>query len=263
MTTFYGLPNSGAFWHWPTLIHFLVVALAGGVALLVAVLCLRQDRAVRRYALLALIFLGFDLFLLWAESPARFRLTHIWLFVGFHPGSAMWWGAWGLSGSAVASALIALGWGPRKLWAALLLVTATVTLIYPGLLLAANSGRPLWTPLLLAFVPVTSLVIVLGGVLLLRWAWVKPWFLAASLSAVLLGGLYLVGLAVGDFEARQALSHFWDQAGWFYLVGLGLMLAAVALLRRFPLLAGLSAFAGAALARSLIVELGQHQPFGF
>ncbi len=174
----------------------------------------------------------------------------------------MWWGAWGLTGSAAASALIALGWGPRRFWATLLLMTATITLLYPGLLLAANNARPLWTPLLLAFVPVTSLVIVLGGVLLLRWAWVKPWFLAASLSSVFLGGLYLLGLAVGGFEARQALVHFWEHAGWLFLVGLGLMLSAVALLRRFPALAGLAAFAGAALARTLIVEVGQFQPFG-
>ena len=43
MTTFYALPNAGPFWHWPTLIHFVLVALAGGASLLTALSALRAN----------------------------------------------------------------------------------------------------------------------------------------------------------------------------------------------------------------------------
>lgn len=262
MTEFYGLPNSGAFWHWPTLIHFVLVALAGGTALVTALLTFRRDKSALRYAWVALVLIVLDLLVLWAESSARFRFTHLWLFVTFKPTAAMWWGAWGLAGSALMTFLLGLGWGPKRLWASGLSVTSTLVLLYPGLLLVANAARPLWTPVLLAFIPLTSLLTVLGLGMLLRWAWAKPWLLALSIGSALLGGLYLVGLAVGGLEAKEALAHFWHEGGPLYLLGLVLMLMSPALLGRFPMLAGLSAVAGATLARSLIVEIGQLQGFG-
>ena len=53
MTRFYGAPNSEAFWHWPTLLHFVLVALAAGAALLLAALALRGAPRLRSYALIA------------------------------------------------------------------------------------------------------------------------------------------------------------------------------------------------------------------
>ena len=53
MTAFYGLPGSGAFWHWPTLLHFILVALAGGTAFVTALLTFREDKTARRYAWVA------------------------------------------------------------------------------------------------------------------------------------------------------------------------------------------------------------------
>ena len=262
MTRFYGAPNSEVFWHWPTLLHFVLVALAAGAALLLAALALRGARRLRLYALIAVAFVGLDLIVLWAESAARFRLTHIYLFLSFRPTAAIWWGAWGLAGSALLALLLALGWGPRQLWGALLLATGTAALLYPGVLLAANAARPLWSPLLLAFIPVTSLVIALALPLLARWRWVRPYAVALSVAAVALGVLYPIGLATGGAEARAALPLLWHDGGIPYLLGLALMAATPLLIGRYPALAGLVAAGGAVLARSPILELGQHSPFG-
>ena len=43
MAEFYGLPNAQEFWHWTNALHFVLVGLAGGVALLAALLHLKGD----------------------------------------------------------------------------------------------------------------------------------------------------------------------------------------------------------------------------
>ena len=141
-------------------------------------------------------------------------------------------------------------------------VSATVILLYPGVALAANSARPLWTPLLLAFFPLTSLLIVLG-IGQFKWDWAKPYFLSLSVLAAILGAMYLLGLAFGGLEAQEALHHFWMEGGLFFSIALLLMLTSAAVLKRFPVLAGLMAVVGAILARSLIIEIGQYQGLGF
>lgn len=262
MTTFYAVPNSGAFWHWTTLLHFLFVAVAGGVALLTAYRALTAERPPRRLAWISLALIVLDLIVLWGESPARFRLTHVYLFLTIHPTSAIWWGGWALGASALLTFLLALGVGPRRVWGALLALSATVALLYPGLALAANTARPLWTPLLLAFIPLSSLLLALGLALLFRQRDLRPAVGALALVSGVLALLYLVGLAVGDLEAREGLRHFWQEGGPWYLVAVAAMLASPALLRRAPALAGLVAVAGAFVARSLIIEIGQHMGFG-
>lgn len=262
MTTFYAAPNSAAFWHWPTLLHFTLVALAAGAALLLGALALRGARRLRGYALLTLALIALDLLVLWAESPARFRLTHVYLFLSVRPGAAIWWGAWGLAGSFVLAIPLALRWGPRRVWGALLLASGGVALLYPGVLLASTGNRPLWTPLLLAFIPVTSLVVAAALPLLARWRWVRGGAAALSVSGALLGALYLIGLATGDAEAQSALALLWHEGGALFVLGLAAMAASPLLIRRFPALSGVVAAAGAILSRSLIVEIGQHQPFG-
>lgn len=257
ITTFYGAANSGAYWHWPTLVHFVLVAVAGGVALLVAYRALSGARFTWRLPALALALIVLDLGVLWGESLARWRLTHVYLFLSFQPGSAIWWGAWGLAGSAVLTALLALGWGARRWWGALLLVTSIVALLYPGLVLAANAARPLWTPLLLAFMPVTGLLIAWGLALLLGQRDLGSPVAALALAGAALGGLYLAGLATGTGSARAALGHLWHEAGWGFALALAAMLVSPALLRRYPAVAALLAVAGAVLARSLLVEIGQ------
>lgn len=164
MTEFYGLPNAGEFWHWTNALHFVLVGLAGGIALLAALLQLRGHEEARRYTLLALLVIALDLFVLWAESPARFRFTHIWLFLSFRPPSPIWWGAWGLALAFLFSGLLYLEKGPRKLLAWILLLFSLVALSYPGMALAVNENRPLWNALLAGLFPLTALVLGPGGV---------------------------------------------------------------------------------------------------
>lgn len=260
MTEFYGLPNDGAFWHWPTLVHFVLVALAGGIALLAGVRALRPAPQARTLPLTAAVLVLADLVVLWGESIARWRLTHVYLFLHVRPGSAIWWGSWGLAASLVLAVLLALRLGPRRLWGAALLVSASVALLYPGLLLAANAARPLWSPLLLAFVPVTSVLIAFGVALAFRQRDLRGVVGALALAGAVLGALYPLALAVSGEASRFGLEHFWSEGGPLYLVGLALMGGSLALLRRAPALAGLTAVAGAVLARSLIVELGSYMP---
>ena len=128
MAEFYGLPNAQEFWHWTNALHFVLVGLAGGVALLAALLHLKGDAEARRYTLYALMLIALDLFILWAESPARFRFTHIWLFLSFHPTSPIWWGAWGLGLGFLTGGLLYLGKGSQRALAWALLVFSLVLL---------------------------------------------------------------------------------------------------------------------------------------
>jgi len=257
---YYGVVNDGAFWHWTTLLHFSLVALAGGVALLTAYRALTWARFPRRLAWTAVALIALDLVVLWAESEARFRLTHVYLFLTVQPASAIWWGAWGLAGSAALGLLLALGWGPRRLWGALLVLTSGVALLYPGLALASNAARPLWTPLMLAFMPVTGLLVAWGLALLFRQNDLRPAVAGLGVSGALLGGLYLVGLAFGGLDARAGLGELWREGGPAFVVALAAMLATPALVRRWPAAAGLIAVAGAILARTLIVHIGAFMP---
>lgn len=260
MTTYYGVVNDGPFWHWPTLLHFSLVALAGGVALLAAYRALTWARFPRRLAWVSVGLVALDLVVLWAESEARFRLTHVNLFLTVEPASAIWWGAWGLAGSAVLGLLLALGWGPRRLWGALLVLTSVVTLVYPGLALASNAARPLWSPLMLAFMPVTGLLIAWGLALLFRQSDLRTAVAALGTAGALLGGLYLVGLAFGGLDARAGLGELWREGGPAFVGALAAMLLTPALARRWPAAAGVVAVAGAVLARTLIVHIGAFMP---
>ena len=263
MIEFYALPNSGIFWSWPKLVHYTLVALAGGAALLTAIAALRNDPKLRTYAILAIVLIALDMLVLWAGSPSALRFTHIWLFLSFNPQSAIWLGSWGLVISALLCLLLALNLGPRRVWGSVLLISATMTLLYPGLMMAVNINRPLWTPLLLAFFPVTGLLITLGLAVMLRQRWLAPWLVGLSLSSAMLGIIYLADLALGHTEAREALVHFWRLAGPLFALGLALLLASPVLIKRLPLIAGLLPIIGAVLTRSLIIDIGQFQPFGF
>ena len=263
MTFFYGLPNDGHFWHWPTLIHFVLVALAAGAVFLVGVAAVRGKPPKRWMAILAFALIALDLFVLWAESPARFRLTHINLFLGIHPSSPIWWGAWSLAGSAVLTALVALRWGPQQWIGAALVATSSVALLYPGAALAVNVNRPLWTPVLFVLIPITSLLLTLGLALFLRLPALKPWVAGLGVGSAGVAGIYLLALRVGDAEAREAFTHLWHDAGAMVIGSIVLMAAAAPFAKRMPWLAGIVAAAGAILLRSLIVDVGQYQPFAF
>lgn len=260
VTTFYGAVNDGPFWHWPTLLHFCLVALAGGVALLLAYRALASQRLGWRLPAVSVALIALDMVVLWAESLARWRLTHIDLFLAVRPASAIWWGAWGLAGSAVLGVLLGFGWGPRRLWGTLLAATSTVALLYPGLALAANSARPLWTPLLLAFMPVTGVLLAWGSALLFRQSDLRPAVGVLALAGALLGGLYLVGLATGGLAARAGLRHLWAEGGVGFVGALAALLVAPVLMRRYPAAAGLLVVAGAVVARTLLVEIGAYMP---
>lgn len=260
ITTFYGVTNDVPFWHWTTLLHFCLVALAGGAALLTAMRAMTWASFPRRLATITVVLVALDLVVLWAESEARFRLTHVYLFLSFRPASAIWWGAWALAGSALLGVLLAAGWGPRRLWGGLLAVTATVALLYPGLALASNAARPLWTPLLLAFMPVTGLLVAWGVALVFRQTDLRPVVAGLGLAGAGLGGLYLIGLAFGGDASRAGLAELWRQGGPAFVVALAAMLLTPALVRRWPLAAGLLAAAGAVLARTLLVHIGAFMP---
>jgi formate-dependent nitrite reductase membrane component NrfD len=219
MTEFYGLPNAQEFWHWANALHFVLVGLAGGMAFLAALLHLKASEDARRYTLFALGLIALDLFVLWAESPARFRFTHVWLFLSFHPGSPIGWGAWSLALAFASALLLYLGKGPRRFLAWVLLLLSLVVLAYPGMALAVNANRPLWNALLAGLFPVTALTLALGLATLLQSPWAPyPFRLVAGLS-LFLAFLYPLTLS------PEAQAHFLEEGGVLYglllLVGLG------------------------------------------
>ncbi len=262
MTEFYALPNTEHFWHWPTLIHFFLVALAGGAAVVTTIAVITKHPKARTYALVTMVLIVLDLITLWVESPARFRFTHVWLFLSITPTAPIWLGAWGLILSLVSSFFVWIAKGPRVLWATLLVIGSALAIIYPGLALAANINRPLWTPVLLVLFPLTSMLTVVALAHLLRQDWARRWIAPLSLASVAIGVLYLAGLAMGTSEMRQAFAYFWGHGGLLFVLGL-LLMAVVPVIRRVPVAAALVPLAGATIVRSLIVEVGQIQFFGF
>lgn len=263
MTEFLGVPYSGHFWHWPTLFHFAFVALAGGAAVVTAVATIARHPRARTYAWITMALIVLDLATLWLESPSRFRFTHAWLFLAFTPTSPIWLGAWGLITSLVASFFVWIAKGPRMLWGTLLVIGSSLALIYPGLALVVNTNRPMWTPVLLLLFPLTGMVTVVALAHLFRQEWARRWIAPLSLASVAVGLVYLFGLATGGSEAREGFAYFWSHGGTLFLLGLALLAAAPALIRRVPLLAALVPILGATVVRSLIVDIGQHQFFGF
>lgn len=262
MTEFYGLPNTGEFWHWTNALHFVLVGLAGGMAFLAAILTLRQHPERKRYWWLAGILIALDLFVLWAESPARWRFSHIWLFFSFEPGAPIWWGAWGLSAAMAAVALLLLKqWVrlleriPEGVLGVVLLLGSLVALAYPGFALAVNTTRPLWNSMMLAIIPITALLMVLAIAILLGSTWAKRWEVwAAALSLGLL-------LAYPFTLQEAAREHLFREGLVGYALA-GLLIAVAALLFRNPRWAAALGLAGAVGLRWLLVMVGQFQSPG-
>ncbi|SDE60868.1 Polysulfide reductase [Thermus arciformis] len=252
MTEFYGLPNAGEFWHWTNLLHFILVGLAGGMALLTGLLHLKGHREARRYTLWTLVLIALDLFVLWAESPARFRFTHVWLFLTFHPASPIWWGSWGLALSFVSAGLLYLGKGPGRPLALALLAFSLVALAYPGMALAVNLNRPLWNALMAGLFPLTALVLGLGVAALLK----SPWALYPL--RVLLGASLLLAFLYPLTLPLEARGHLWEESGVLY--GLFLALGLGAFWKEG--LAPWAALLAAAGLRALLVAVGQWQGLG-
>jgi hypothetical protein len=178
------------------------------------------------------------------------------------PTAPIWIGAWGLILSLVSSFFVWIARGPRLLWGALLIVGSSLALLYPGLALSVNVNRPIWTMILIALFPLTAMVTVVALAMLFRQAWAKRWIAPLSLASAFLGAVYLWGLATGAEEAQAGFTYLWSHGGPLFVLGLALLVAP-AFLRRFPFLAALVPFVGATVVRSLIVDVGQHQFFGF
>lgn len=263
MSEFYALPNSAHFWHWPTLIHFALVALAGGMILVTTIASIRNHPNLRRYALVTMVLIVLDLVTLWIESPARFRFTHVWLFLTFTPSAPIWLGGWGLLISLVASFFSYLPMGPKRLWQAMLILGSSLALVYPGLALAANINRPMWTPALLVLFPLTGMVTVLALAYLFKQPWAARYLVLVSVASAGMGIAYLAGMALGGAESQAAFHYLWDQGGALLSVAIAAMLITPLWLRRLPLSTGLIPLLGATLLRSLIVDVGQAQFFGF
>ncbi len=255
MSGVYGVPPSGEVWHGLTLVHFFLVGLAGGSAFLAALSRHRGEGTARNLLLVAALFVALDLAVLWLESPARFRFTHLWLFATFRPASAISWGAWGLAATLVLA--LALAYKPQnRFLLPLLFLSSLVVLAYPGMLLSENPGRPLWDGFVTGLMPLTGLALAvafwrvfLPGSLA-RLA--TPVFFTAGLAAL----LYPWELLHGDAGERAAWAGLWQEAGLLYLAGtLALVLAG--LFPKRPGLSGGLALLGSALVRSLIVLFGQ------
>ncbi len=256
MTSFYGIHPSAEVWHGLTLLHFFLVGLAGGSAFLAALSRLRGEGASRNLLLFAALFVALDLAVLWLESPARFRFTHVWLFATFRPASAISWGAWGLLLTLLLSLALAFRKGPERILVPLLFASSLVVLAYPGMLLSENPGRPLWDGFVTGLMPLTGLALAVAfWLVFLRGSLPRlapPVFLTAGVAAL----LYPWGLLHGDAGERAAWAGLWQDAGLFYLAA-ALLLLLAGFFRRRPELAGGLALLGSTLLRSLIVVFGQ------
>lgn len=262
MTEFYGVPNTGEFWHWTNALHFVLVGLAGGMALLAAILTLRQHPERSRYVWLAAVLIVLDLFVLWAESSARWRFSHIWLFLSFQPGAPIWWGAWGLAASLAATAVLLLKqWivplrrVPEVAPGLVLLVGSLVALAYPGFALAINTTRPLWNNMMLFIFPITALLMVLAIALLLGSTWAKRW-------EVLVAVLSLALLVAYPLTLQGAARDHFNQEGLIGYAVAGLFIAIAAVFFRNPRWAAALGLAGAVGLRWLLVMVGQFQSPG-
>jgi hypothetical protein len=262
MTDFLGLPNGGEFWHWTNVLHFILVGFAGGLAVTAGTLGLLKHEERRGYALLALTLIVVDLVVLWLESPAKWRFSHVFLFLSVNPLSPLWWGAWGLVLAALGCFLALFKRVPERLAYGLAALGGAIALLYPGLALAANPGRPLWPSLLTALFPATALLMVLGVAVIGGSKWARPWFVAAGLASLALILLYPVTLAFGNLSARHALEEARGEAAIPYLL-FALALAGILLARQNPRLAALLALVGAVGVRAVIVAIGQTQGIGF
>jgi len=257
-----GVPNVGMFWGWSKALHYVLVGLAGGMALLAAILTLRQHPDRNRYLWIAAVLIVLDLFVLWAESSARWRFGHIWLYLGFHPGSPIWWGSWGLGASLVAIAAVLLKqWVrplqriPEVLPGLLLLLGSLVVLAYPGFSLAVNVTRPLWNEMMLLIFPFTALLMVLAIAHLLGSTWARTWGIVAAVISLALLVAYPLTL---QGAARQ---HF-NQEGLVVYVVAGLLIAVGAVFFRNLRWAAAAGLAGAVGLRWLLVLVGQLQSPG-
>jgi hypothetical protein len=261
VTEFYFQPNDAHFWHWPTLIHFALVALAGGAAVVTAIAALARHPNARRYALVTMILIVLDLATLWIESPARFRFSHVWLFLAFTPSSPIWLGAWGLIVSLGSSFFLWWGRGPRLLWGGVLVVGSALALIYPGLALALNANRPLWTGALLVLFPLTGMISVVAIAHLLAQGWAGRLLLPLGVASAVVGASYLTGLAIGGAEAQRAFAYLLGHGGGWLIAALAALVVAPLAARRSALLAAGIPLVAATLIRSLILEVGQRQLF--
>ncbi len=247
MAEFYGAPNAH-FWHWTNGLHFALVGLAGGMALVTALAYLAKEERAPRLGLWTMGLILLDLFLLWAESSARFRFTHIWLFLSFHPQAPIWWGSWGL-GLAFLSGLI-LRFRPENRWAAYgLFLGGLIVLLYPGLALTVNQvARPLWSAYLAAYYPLTGLFLGTGLAYLLGYERLRPYALLGL--GLALAGTWIYPLSLGG----PALGLFPPMAGGY--LALALLLALTLLLRSAKARVALGVALVMAL-RALIVLQGQ------
>jgi formate-dependent nitrite reductase membrane component NrfD len=98
---------------------------------------------------------------------------------------------------------------------------------------------------------------------LLKQPWAARFLTPLSLSSAAVAAVYLIGLALGNAETRHAFAGFWQHDGLWLIVALLLLAATPALVRRVPLAAAVLPLVGATVVRSLIVEAGQAQFFGF
>lgn len=222
------------------------------MAFLTAVLHIKLHPEARRHTLWALALIALDLFVLWAESPARFRFTHIWLFLSFHPASPIWWGSWSLALSFILAGLLYLEKGSRKPLAWALLAFSLVALAYPGMALAVNLNRPLWNALLAGLFPLTALVLALCLAAFLK----SPWALYPL--RILLGASLLLAFLYPLTLTLEARGHLWEEGGALY--GLLLALGLGAFFREN--LAPWAAFLAVAGLRALLVAVGQWQGLG-
>ena len=214
------------------------------------------------YAALAFALIALDLAVLWLESPAKWRFSHVFLFLNVNPASPLWWGAWGLvlAAAGALGVLFLRRW--QSLTAILLTAGGTVALLYPGMALVANASRPLWPGILAALFPATALLMVLAIAVLAGSAWARPWLLASGAASATLAVLYPLTLLVGDLAAREAASHAIGEAGPYYLLS-AIALGGAAVARRSPRAAAWLAIAGAVGLRGVIVAAGQVQGIGF
>lgn len=236
-----GIANQlGHVWEWPLGLHFVLSALVAGLSIVAGIAYLRGREGLTKAAVFfAFPILVIDLLSLVLDLDKMW--SAFWLFLNFKPYSAISWGTWSLSLTAVCLLGYMLSYLniyslPKRIfnylpW--LLIGSSVVVGTYTGAMYAScMQAVPLWCSMLLAPLFLAS-AIAMGAALLELFKFgenITGWTLAlGTFTTGLMLVFYIAELYSSPQATRGALEHLLAHYGiiWWITVGLGFTVPAI------------------------------------